>query len=88
VDVNVEISENIAHIKITQEYENPSRNEPQDAADEEEKGDPISINFKFPKENDTIISRMAITVDENVIEAKIEKEGDGLDQYNNALAEG
>ena len=34
VNLEAEINETIAHIKLTQEYENPSRDEPQDSADE------------------------------------------------------
>lgn len=87
VDVKVEISEGIAMVKITQEYQNPIRDEPQDAA-EEPKGRPIDITYKFPKEADVVISKMTITVGDKTIEAKIEGEEKANQKFDDAIAGG
>ena len=87
VDVNVEISDSIALISMKQEYENPIRDEPQDAADEP-KGKPIDITFKFPKQKDVVISKMSVTVDDKTIEAKIEAEDKANQKFDDAIAGG
>ena len=46
------------------------------------------MTFKFPKEKNTVISRMAITIDDGeTIEAKV-IENDNDDLFNKAMAEG
>ena len=87
VNVEAEIIETIAHIKMTQEYENPSRDEPQDASDEP-KGKPINLAFKFPKEKDTLISKMMITIGEKTIEAKIMENEKAEQVFDDAMASG
>jgi hypothetical protein len=87
VEVKVEINESIAHIIMCQEYENPNRDEPQDASDEP-KGKPINITYKFPKEKDVVISKMLVTVGDKTIEAKIEGEDKANEKYDDAIAGG
>lgn len=87
VDVKAKVHESIAVLSIIQEYENPVRDEPQDSSDEP-KGSPINISYKFPKEKNTLISKMIITVGDNEIEAKIEGEDEANDKFDDAVAGG
>ena len=66
-------------------YENPEFN-PQDDPEENK---PIDMTFKFPKEKNTVISRMAITIDDSkTIEAKVCEEDTGNDIFDDAMAGG
>lgn len=85
--MEAEINEAIAQIKITQEYVNPNRDEPQDAQDEP-KGKPINITFKFPKEKDVVISKMLIHVGDKTIQAKVMGDEDASEKYEDAIAGG
>lgn len=87
IDINVEIQESIATIKMIQVYENPNRDEPQDANDEP-KAKPIDVVFKFPKEKNSLISKMIITVDDRTIEAKVEGKGKANNKFDDAVAGG
>jgi hypothetical protein len=87
VSIEAEINEAIAHVKIIQEYVNPNRDEPQDAQDEP-KGGPITITYKFPKKQDVMISKLLITVGDKTIQAKVMGEEDANEKYEDAIAGG
>ena len=87
VQIEAEINEAIAHIKITQEFINPSRDEPQDSMDKS-KDKPINITFKFPKEKDVVISKMLIHVGDKIIQAKVMGDEDASEKYEDAIAGG
>ena len=85
VSVKVDILDSIAHISMTQLYENPPYN-PQDDKSEDK---PIDMTFKFPREKNVVISRMAITIDDSkTIEAKVCEEEVGNDLMEDAMAGG
>jgi len=85
VSVKVDILDSIAHINMTQLYVNPEFN-PQDDPSENK---PIDMTFKFPREKNTVISRMAITVDDSkTIEAKVCEEEVANDMMEDAMAGG
>lgn len=75
MDVDVVVEDHIAHINLKQVYLNPRKDQPQDDRNDADReiGEAININFKFPKVKNTIISRMTIKVDNQIIEALIEQ---------------
>ena len=61
--------------------------EPQDG-EEEAKGNPIEITYRFPKEENSVISKMKITVGDKVIEAKVTDKEEAEEKYDDAMASG
>lgn len=52
-------------MKLTQEYFNP------EVKEENEAQASIEVSFKFPKTENTVLSKLLITVGEKTIEAKV-----------------
>ena len=47
------------------------------------------MTFKFPKEKNTIISGLTITIDDNkTIQAKVIEEGKAMEKYEDAMSAG
>ena len=59
INADVEIKEQIAYIKLTQEYQSLYIDAP------------ISVTFKFPREPSSVISKLEITSGDKKIRAKI-----------------
>ena len=82
--VNIQINDSIAITNISQTFQNPSSNEPQ----EEAKGNPIEFVYKFPKDKKSLIAKMTVTIGDRVVEAKIEEKEEAEEKYDNAVAQG
>ena len=66
--VDAHIQDSIAVIKMTQEYYNPKK-------EGEAGGAPLEATFMFPKEQESVISKMTITIGDKVVYTKVmEKE--------------
>ncbi len=56
--------------------------------DAEDEKKPIDLTFKFPKEKDTVISKMSITIGDKTIEAKVTEQDTANDIFDDAMAGG
>lgn len=73
--VNAHLKDSIGVINMTQVYLN-------------NKDSPIELEFKFPKEEKSLVSRMVITIDDKTIEAKILEKEKAKEKYDDAIASG
>jgi len=55
---------------MMQQYENPKKSDLAHANEEYDEK-PVDLTFKFPKEKDTIISKIIISLDDKTIQADV-----------------
>jgi hypothetical protein len=49
---------------------------------------PIECTFEFPVESTTVVSKLIVTIDDKVVEAKIKAKEEAKELYNDAIASG
>jgi Ca-activated chloride channel family protein len=75
LNVNACLKDSIGVIKMTQVYLN-------------DKDAPIELEFHFPKEEKSLVSRMVVTIADKTIEAKILEKEKAKEKYDDAIAAG
>lgn len=81
LSVDADIIDSIAVIKMIQVYVNPLGAENSENA-------PIEVTFQFPKEAESVISKMMLTVGSKTIEAKIMENEKAEQKYDDQIAKG
>ena len=81
---------------MTQEYLYPLRTceehsqlQPQDGVPEDlSTGKPVEVTFQFPKEPNSVIAKMMVSLDDKTIEAKVMEKVQAQQKYDDAVASG
>ena len=56
--------------------------------DKKEDEKSVEVTFKFPKEENSVISKMQITLGDKTIEAKVEDKDKAQEKYDDAISAG
>ena len=73
INVDAQICDSMATVKITQVYVNPSSVDPQEMDENKNEEKAIEVSYKFPKIAEQIIAGMMVSIGDKTIEAKIMK---------------
>ena len=84
LNVQVDIHDSISTIHLTQIFENPSSEAPQ----EQEADKPIEVTYQFPKEKASVVSKMQVTVGDKTINTKVMEKEKAQEKYDDAIAAG
>ena len=84
LNVQVDIHDSISTIHLTQIFENPSSEAPQ----EQEADKPIEVTYQFPKEKASVVSKMQVTVGDKTINTKVMEKEKAQEKYDDAIASG
>ena len=84
LNVQVDIHDSISTIHLTQIFENPSSEAPQ----EQEVDKPIEVTYQFPKEKASVVSKMQVTVGDKTINTKVMEKEKAQEKYDDAIASG
>ena len=84
LNVQVDIHDSISTIHLTQIFENPRSEAPQ----EQEADKPIEVTYQFPKEKASVVSKMQVTVGDKTINTKVMEKEKAQEKYDDAIAAG
>lgn len=75
---------------MVHEYYNPEKEESkaEDVKEGEEATGGIEVAFKFPKEDNCVISKMSIKLGDTLIQAKVQDKVKAEEKYDDAVGEG
>ena len=73
---NVDIHDSVSTIRLSQVYENPDTN------------GPIEVTYQFPKEKESVIAKMTVTIGDKSINTKVVEKASAQEKYDDAIASG